>query len=482
MSLSKKVAYNVSFQALGKAINVVIGLTSVAIITRYLGVEGYGAYTTAFAYITVFSVLSDFGFFWIIVKRIAAGEDTSRVIQKTLSLRLLLALAVFILALLLLVFTPYEPVVKLSILIIALSIIWSSQTSVYTALFQSKLKMDLATIAEILGRVLGLVLLLVVVNLSLGLLFVVGAAVFSTLLNYIFSFIFSLKYAKPGYLFDYSYWKLFVREAWPIGVVSILSLVYFKVDTIILSLLKGPLDVGIYGTPYKILEILVALPVMFIGSIFPALTSAFTQKNMERLKRLFQISFDTLAIGAIGVVAIILPLSRPITDFIAGAEFVRTSTVSLWGVDMTSDIILQILIFAVSLSFINALFTNSIVVFGNQRKLILPYAVATVFNLASNFLLIPRYSYVAAAITTVITEVIIVVATYLIVNSSIYVGLSLKNLAKTLLCGIVVAAFLYTIPGIYFIISALLGAALFMLLLYALGVIKQSNIVSLFRK
>jgi len=482
MSLTRQVAYNVSFQTIGKAINVLIGLVSVAIVTRYLGVEGYGAYTTAFAYIAVFSVISDFGFFWIIVKRIAAGEDISKVVQNTLSLRLLFASSVFLLSLLLVAFMPYDPAVKWSILIVALSIIWSSQTSVYTAVFQSKLKMDLATIAEVLGRILGLGLLIVAVNLSLDLVYVVGASVLSTFLNYVFSFLFSLKYAKAGYSFNYGYSKLFIREALPIGIVSILGLLYFKIDTIILSLFKGSLDVGVYGTPYKILEILTALPVMFVGSIFPALTAAFTQKDSQRLKRIFQISFDTLAIGAIGVVAIILPLSKPMTVFLAGGEFVSTSTISVFGVSMTSDIILQILIFAVSLSFINALFTNSIVVFGNQRKLILPYAIATTFNLIFNFLLIPKYSYLAAAVITVLTEVIIVIATYMLVNSSVHINLSLKNLAKTVLCGIVTTIFLYLILNLHFIISAFLGVSFFAILLYLMGVINKNNLTSLFKK
>ncbi len=482
MNLTKKVAYNVSFQAVGKAINVGIGLINVAIITRYLGVSGYGAYTTAFAYIMVFSVISDFGFFYIIVKRISAGEAIEKVVGNTLSLRLIFATSVFVLAMLLLVFTPYDPVVKWSILLIALSIIWSSQTSVYTALFQSQLKMDLATLAEVFGKILGLGILLLAVNFSLGLIYIVGAAVLSTFFNFVFSFIFSHRFTKPRYIFDPSYSKSFIKEALPIGIVSILSLIYFKIDTIILSFFKSTVDVGIYGTPYKILEILMALPVMFVGSIFPALTESFTSRNLERLRKIFQKSFDVLAIGAIGITAIIFPLAKSATVFMAGEEFIKTSTVRFAGVNITSDIILQILIFAVALSFINALFTNSIVVFGNQRKLILPYAIATLVNLAFNLLLIPRFSYLAAAVTTVLTEVIIIVTTYLLVNKSVYVGLSLINLLKTLIIGLFVSATLYFFSEFNFIISALAGTVIFMGLLFVFRVVKKDSITLLFKK
>ena len=66
--------------------------------------------------------------------------------------------------------------------------------------------------------------------------------------------------------------------------------------------------------------------------------------------------------------------------------------------------VLQVLIFAVGISFFNSLLTNSVVIFGKQNRLLKPYFIATVFNLAANILLIPIYSYLAAAVTTVVTE------------------------------------------------------------------------------
>jgi len=153
MSLTRKVAYNFSVQIAGKAINTIIGILNVAIITRYLGVAGYGDYTTTFAYIAFFSVISDFGFFWIIIKRITAGEGDEFVIKNSLSIRFIFAALVFLIALILLPFLPYTSILKWAIVLAAFSIFWSSQTSVYTALFQAKLKMDFAVISEVIARI-----------------------------------------------------------------------------------------------------------------------------------------------------------------------------------------------------------------------------------------------------------------------------------------------------------------------------------------
>ena len=44
MSLAKKFAYNSLIQLIGKGLSVVFGLLGVALITRYLGVIGFGRY------------------------------------------------------------------------------------------------------------------------------------------------------------------------------------------------------------------------------------------------------------------------------------------------------------------------------------------------------------------------------------------------------------------------------------------------------
>ena len=108
MSLSKKVAYNFSVQFVGKIVNTLVGIVNVAIITRYLGVAGYGDFTIVFAYIMFFSVISDFGFFWIIVKKISAGEEDDFVVKNALAIRLYFAAIVFLTALLVLHFLPYR--------------------------------------------------------------------------------------------------------------------------------------------------------------------------------------------------------------------------------------------------------------------------------------------------------------------------------------------------------------------------------------
>ena len=67
MSFTRKIALNTIVQIIGKVLTTLISLVLIAALTRYLGVSGYGQYTTIFAFTQFFAVLADFGFFLFLV-------------------------------------------------------------------------------------------------------------------------------------------------------------------------------------------------------------------------------------------------------------------------------------------------------------------------------------------------------------------------------------------------------------------------------
>jgi len=61
MRLSAKIFYNIIVQIIGKIIATVLGLVAIAIITRQLGLAGFGQYTTIITWLSFFAILADFG-------------------------------------------------------------------------------------------------------------------------------------------------------------------------------------------------------------------------------------------------------------------------------------------------------------------------------------------------------------------------------------------------------------------------------------
>jgi len=438
MSLTRRVAYNTVVQVVGKVLTTLISLVLIAALTRYLGVSGYGSYTTIFAYIQFFAVLADFGFFWFFLREISKPEaDIDKITGNVLTFRTLIAIGIFAVAFFVGLFIPQYHDIRYGIGIIAGASFWMALNGTYVGIFQSKLRMDKAALTDILGRLAILGIVFYQIKIGTNLTGILWAYFFGNFLNFTINAWLGRMYVKirPG--FDIGYWKHIFRECLPISIVSILSIIYFKIDTVILSLLKTPIDVGIYGPPYKVLEILILYPGIFMGNVFPIFVRYFYSKD-ERFKSAYQRSFDFLLISAVPIVIGVIFTANRIIEIIAGKEFVQAHTIPpVLGMPATSATVLQILIIAVGISFISHIFGYMVIAIGKQTKLIWPNAILVIFNVALNLVLIPKISYIGAAIVTVLTEILVVASYYFVMRRHVELKLSFNVLWKVALAGII---------------------------------------------
>ena len=84
MTLTKTIAKNTLWQIIGKIIGTVLGIITIALLTRYLGKEGFGYYTTALAFMQFFGVLVDMGLYLICLREIAANPEKENYITSNI--------------------------------------------------------------------------------------------------------------------------------------------------------------------------------------------------------------------------------------------------------------------------------------------------------------------------------------------------------------------------------------------------------------
>lgn len=99
MSSWGKVANSVVIQYVGRIIGLVISLVSTIILTRALGVAGYGEYTTALAVAGLIMIFSDLGFFWSTIQNLNFHDEPRTVTREISGIRLVTTLGLTILAL-----------------------------------------------------------------------------------------------------------------------------------------------------------------------------------------------------------------------------------------------------------------------------------------------------------------------------------------------------------------------------------------------
>ena len=285
MSLTKKIAHNTIIQFAGKVLSTILGVITISIMARYLGAEGFGQYSTVVAYLQLFGILADLGLALTVVRLISdPKEDTQRVMNNIFSIRFFSALLFLGLAPLVIVFFPYEAIVKVGVIVAMLSFFFASLNQIMLGLFQRELRTDKITISEVLGRLALLGVVIWAAAADLGLLYVLGAMVAGSAVTFGFNYIFSLKYIRIRFAFDWEMWKKIFRVTWPISISIAFNLIYFKADTLILSLTRTQTEVGIYNAPYRVLEILTTFPFLFMGIMLPILTSRWAEQKIEEYR------------------------------------------------------------------------------------------------------------------------------------------------------------------------------------------------------
>lgn len=398
MSVARKIAYNAAVNAVAKVLSTVLALVSIGFITRYLGVAGFGNYALSLTFFSFFGALADLGLYSVVTREISRrGADEKTILGNIFALRLLISSCVLMFAGATVWLLPYTEEVKVAILFSALGFLFSSSYSVLNGVFQKNLVMDRVAMVELAGKMLQLVCIAIIVQVNAGFLAVMGAFSLNMLFNFVGVFWISRKLVVFHLTFDFTYWKRFLRESLPVGVSAIVTFLYFKFDTVLLSLLQDETAVGVYSGAYKIIENLVFFPSMVVGLVLPLFSKYIFEKRetfallADKVFKVFALIVFPLAVG-------VWFTAEQIVSIVGGPDFVSSGPV------------LRVLVFALGCVFFGNLF-NAVLLAGNRQKdLMYILSGCAVINLTLNFFVISRYSYIGAAYTSVLTEALVMLA------------------------------------------------------------------------
>lgn len=470
MSLTRRIAHNTAIQIVGKVASTVLGLIVIGLVARHLGQDGYGLFVTVQTFPQFFGVVVDFGLYIVLVKRLGDPTvDKDAVVSNIFTLRLISAVTFLGLAPLAVIAFPYPDIVKIGVALTTLSILFVTLNQVLIGVFQAHLRMDRVAIAELAGRFVLLGTTVAVVALDLGLLAVLWTVALGSLANFLVTLYFVRRLIRLQFRVDIAEWRAIIRESWPIAVSIALNLIYFRADTLILSLTKPAGDVGIYGATYKVLEVLTTFPAMFAGLVLPLLSAAWAVRDRARFQRLLQRSVDFLALLAFPLVVGTAFVAEPVMVFVAGEEF------------RASGGALRIIMIATGAIFLGNLFGNAVVALERQRRMVWIYLAVAVTSLGANLLFIPSYSYHGAAWVRVASEVGIMLGSAVLVLRTSGTRLRWGTIGKVTLATGVMAAAIALLPTLPFVATIGVGGIVYVLALFLFRAVDRSTIREVFR-
>ncbi|MFC1612582.1 flippase, partial [Patescibacteria group bacterium] len=451
MSLTRKIAHNTLYQIVGRGGAGILAVVGIAMITRYLGREGFGIYTTITAFLMFFGIVVNFGITTITVQMISERDDGIDGLMSNLFTLRLISSAFFLgLAPIASLFFPYPTIIKVGIAITSFAFLFQMLTETIVGIFQKHLQMYKPALAEFFSRIIFVGLIMLFVYLKYGILSMMVVLNIANFIWFAITFYYAKKLVRIRFAFDWTLWRQILRRSWPIGVSIILNLMYLKTDVLILSVFKSQEAVGLYGAPYKLIDAVTMFAMMFMGLILPLLAASWAKQNIERFKKIFQKIFEGLVIVVVPMAIGTYFISKKIMVLIAGDQFAE------------SGIILSILVLGAGSLFIGSLFAHVIVALDKQKMVIWGYAVDAVLSLILYFIFIPKYSYIGAAWVTVFSETLIaLIGLWVIYRVTGILPKFIKIFFKSIFAALPMALALYYLQNLHVVFLMLIATAVY---------------------
>jgi O-antigen/teichoic acid export membrane protein len=190
--------------------------------------------------------------------------------------------------------------------------------------------------------------------------------------------------------------RALLLESLPSGVNVILSTVLFRVDTLILAMVKGTVAVGLYGAAYRLLESTLVLSYAVAVAMLPTL-SRLSRSSAPTLAEAYGSAAKVIATTLLPIGFAFALFAEPLLETLYGAEYAPAITA------------LRLLGGAAALYGVSHLGLYVLIAQGRQRTIPWITAGVVVLNLSLNLLLIPRFSIDAAAFATSTSELVLAV-------------------------------------------------------------------------
>ena len=230
-----------------------------------------------------------------------------------------------------------------------------------------------------------------------------------------------------------------VRNSIPFVVSAALGVIYYRIDTVLLSLMTSAAVVGWYGAGYRLFDTLFFIPSIIISAVmFPIFSKLSADLNSRStLKMAVEKSMNLLVICAIPIASLFIVAAPNIIGFLYHRpEFVNTVPV------------VQALAPGVVFLYINSLFFNIIISIRGEKKVPIMSAAALIFNLGLNLYLIPRYQQVGAAVVTSLTELLLLCISFFYVPKYLLPQKSFKVMVKVVIAAFVMSLVVLLMRGL----------------------------------
>lgn len=440
-SIARNSALGIAGQLAIRALSVLFGIA----VVRRFGSGTFGEYSAVLAFVSLFSVLSDLGLGSWGTRAVAEDRaQTSALIWRVATLRVLLsgATAIVIIGIAALLYPLHH---VLAIAIATGSLFLFGINGAFDMAWLGHERLDIASTVSVINQLafVGIGTLVLIAHGG------VVALILASLVALSIATIASWRMARR--LLAVTAPRASVRGAWPLicacaplGIVQISLLVSYKADTVLLSVFRDSATVGIYAVAYNLIFSLMLLSHSVNLALFPALSRA--AKERASLEGLANRAMKYLLVVGVPIAFGGAILAPELIRFLYTDSFQQSATV------------LRIVIWVLPLMFLTEFCGYYATAIHRERAAGLAATVMAIANIALNIVCIPMFGIWAAAIITVMTEIVFLGLYLWILRDRAAIGALARLGWRPVLAAIGMTAVISVFPSQMFVLAIVVGA------------------------
>lgn len=465
MSTIRRIAKNTISLFLAHFTTLALSLILSIIIARELGNINFGKYSFAISYVAFFSIFSDMGYNTLMIRDVARNKShANKYLSNILFLRIIVSVIVFTLIAISINLLDQSRDTRIIVYIFGLYTLITAISDVFRIIYQSFEKMEYDAITRTISTLIRVSLCLVSLHLGYGLIVIslafLVSGVFDILLTYK---ICKSKFIRPYLEFDANFLKDTIKIAIPLGMLSFYGIIYVRADTIMLSMMKGDATVGWYNAAYNLILGFKPFPKLLFNVLFP-LMSTYYISSTDLLKTVYEKSFKFLFMIGLPLAVGITLLANQIITIAYGKEF------------HNSIIVLQILAWDVLLIFSYTPIAGLLVSTHNEKKMNIFAGTTALLNISLNIVLIPSYSYVGAAVSTVLSETLLFILYFHSISSEFHRLNLRKTIIHSIIASITMGIFIHSFHQINLYLIIILAIVIYFTVFFTIGGISNDEI------
>lgn len=402
---AKRYAGNTLWSLAARIVSLVVSFFVSIFLIRHLGPENYGQLSYAISFVGLFSIIATLGIDNILYRDlIKYPEQRNEYLGSAFAIKLVAGLTASLLTIFFAFTLSTDDVSRLVIILIATTFLFNS-FNVISYEFQADVAQKYTSLVSMFVVFLLNFLKVVVIWLNEGILYIACILLLEAVL-YASLFV-AIRLRRYGSIFNWRFNKSvclqLLRDSWPFIFITAFATIYTRIDQVMLKGLVDSEAVGLYDAAVRISEMWLFIPAIVASSLFPAIVNARKVDPGEYKKRLVILTGLLVAFGLVIAIPLTL-LSKPAILLLYGSAFAASASVLaiyVWaGIFASVDIVVRYFLIA-----------------ENRRVLIFVTTMGTAaLNVALNFLLIPYWGIIGAALATLISYALLIIPFLLILR------------------------------------------------------------------